>query len=364
MTIFAAVRHLIAISIMLGIAFLPMHFVEFEAPCDIMHTDSTPSVRRIRIVAGGDFMQHTPQLKAAQNNEGHYDYIHSLRFVTPIFRQADISIINLETTLSRSGPYTGYPCFSSPAEVAIALRDMGIDVVAMANNHCCDRVARGIRSTTAIIDSLGMLRTGVFRDSVDFQQNRICYIKQNGISFAIINYTYGTNGIPIPKGCKVAQLDTVAMAEDFDIIEQQKVDCIIAVVHWGAEYQRSPNSSQLRIESFFKRHDVDIIIGSHPHVVQPYRCDSIKGITLYSLGNFVSNQRKRYCDGGAIAVIDIEHREGEGLRYSLNLEPVWVQKPHYTLITRSVGDTLPMSASDRYAYEQFINDFDSLGQIN
>ena len=109
-----------------------------------------------------------------------------------------------------------------------------------------------------------------------------------------------------------------------------------------------------------KRQGVNIIIGSHPHVVQPYKCDSIQGITLYSLGNFVSNQRKRYCDGGIIAVIDIEKRNGAELRYSLDIKPIWVQKPNYTLLTREVGDTLKMNIADRTAYEQFIKDCELL----
>ena len=358
--IFVAMRYVVAIFIMLCVAFLPLHFVKFDTLPEMPQIDSTLLTKRVRIVAGGDFMQHAPQLRAARNAAGRYDYAHSMRYVAPIFRQADIAIINLETTLSKTGPYSGYPCFCSPAEVADVLNSMGVDVVAMANNHCCDRWARGILSTTDIIDSIGMKRVGVFRDSVDFKTNRIFYIKQNEISFAIVNYTYGTNGIPVPKGCKVALLDTVLMAEDFNIIKHKSVDCVIAVVHWGAEYQRKPNASQRRIETFMKRHGVDIIIGSHPHVVQPYKCDSLQGITLYSLGNFVSNQRKRYCDGGIVAVIDIESHNGGDLHYSLDVKPVWVQKPHYTLLTRDVGDTLKMNIADRNAYEQFMSDCELL----
>lgn len=340
---------------MLVVAFLPLYFVEFEAPAAEMSDETrVEQKRRVRIVAGGDFMQHSPQIRAARRADGGYDYHASLRYVAPLFRDADIAIINLETTLSHKGSYTGYPCFCSPAEVAVALRDMGVDVVAMANNHCCDRWAEGINSTTAIIDSLGMKRVGVWRDSVDYRRNRICYINQNDISFAIVNYTYGTNGIPVPKGSYVAHLDTLAMAEDFARIEQDSVDCVVAVVHWGAEYQLKPNSTQYRLERFMKRHGVDIIIGSHPHVVQPYKCDSVNGVTIYSLGNFVSNQRKPHCDGGIVAVIDVERNESGEIRYALKVEPVWVQTPGYTVLPRQVGDTLRMSKTDRAMYERFM----------
>ena len=355
MLIFVNMKNLVSIAIMLIVAFLPLHFVEFDAPeAEESAEEPEVQVRRVRIVAGGDFMQHTPQLKAARTIDGAYDYSQSLKYVTPLFRDADIAIINLETTLSRKGPYSGYPCFCSPAEVAVALRDMGVDVVAMANNHCCDRGIRGIRSTTAIVDSLGMKRIGVWRDSVDYRANRICYITRNDLSFAIVNYTYGTNGIPVPKACRVAHLDTLAMAEDFALIAQDSVDCVIAVVHWGAEYQLKPNSEQYRLEKFMKRCGADIIIGSHPHVVQPYKCDSVDGVTLYSLGNFVSNQRKPHCDGGVVALIDVELNASGEMRYTLDIEPIWVQTPGYAILPRQVGDTLRISKADRAMYDRFM----------
>lgn len=354
--IFVAVRYLAAIFFMFALAFVPLHFVEFDAPHEISCVDSATLVRRVRIVAGGDFMQHTPQMQAARLAGGGYDYTPSLKYVSPMFRDADLAIINLETTLSKSGPYSGYPCFVSPAEVAEAMRDMGVDVAAMANNHCLDRGRRGVYSTTEILDSLGIKRIGVFRDSVDYRRNRICYLNLCDISFAVVNYTYGTNGIPVPKGCGVARLDTVAMAVDFDLIARDSVDCLVAVVHWGLEYERKPNAEQRRLEQFMRRKGVDIIIGSHPHVVQPYVCDSVQGVTLYSLGNFVSNQRKRYCDGGIVATIDIERRADGQMRYGLGIEPVWVQKPHYRLIPQSVGDTLQMTSADREAYNIFMED--------
>lgn len=349
-------RYFVAIVFMFALAFLPLHFVEFDASHEVACVDSTTLVRRVRIVAGGDFMQHTPQVQAARLAEGGYDYTPSLRYVAPMFRTADLAIINLETTLAEKGPYSGYPCFSSPAEVAEAMRDMGIDVVAMANNHCLDRGRRGVYSTTKILDSLGLRRVGVFCDSVDYKLNRICYLNLCDISFAVVNYTYGTNGIAVPKGCRVAHLDTLSMAADFDLIARDSVDCVVAVVHWGVEYERKPNKEQHRLEAFMRRRGVDVIIGSHPHVVQPYECDSVQGVTLYSLGNFVSNQRKRYCDGGIVAVIDVRRRADGELRYTLDVEPVWVQRPHYTLIPQSVGDTLAMSASDRAAYRRFVDD--------
>lgn len=349
-----------AILLMLLTAFAPLYFAQQRAAAAAASAkeitpDSVVLYSRVRIAAAGDLMQHTPQIEAAKCADG-YDYRPTFRHIAHHFRNADIAIVNLETTLSNEGPYKGYPCFRSPRQVAEAMKDMGVDVVALANNHCCDQSSHGINSTTSIIDSLGMRRIGVFRDSIDYKNNNICYLNHYNISFAIVNYTYGTNGLPTPKGRIVNRIDTIAMARDFAEIAKADVDCVIAVVHWGEEYQRKPNSTQLRLEKFMRRNGVDIIIGSHPHVIQPATCDPKQGITLYSLGNFVSNQSKRYTDGGLIAVIDVTRIADEPLRYSLELIPVWVWRPTYTLLPPAVGDTLRMSSSSRAAYNTFMQD--------
>lgn len=357
--IFVAMRIIIAIIFMLAAAFSPFVILPHNEPmpCPM---DSTTLRHRVRIVAAGDLMVHTPQLTAARCSDGGYDFSHSMRFVAPYFRDADLAIINLETTLSQHQPYTGYPCFKSPIAVAEAMRDMGIDVVALANNHCCDGGAKGIKTTTAVLDSLGLMRVGVYTDSVDYKRNNICYIKSNNISFAIVNYTYGTNGLPTPRGMIVNRLDTVAMARDFSAIARDSVDCLIAVVHWGNEYERRPNRRQMELEKFMRRNGVDVILGSHPHVVQKVEVDSVKGVTLWSMGNFVSNQRKRYCDGGIIGIIDIERVGNDPLKYSLNTIPVWVQRPGYDILLPEVGDTLKMSNFDHSSYTLFMNDTQEL----
>lgn len=337
-------------------ATLSLFFAGAAFPTDT----SGGSVRRVRIVAAGDLMQHLPQVNAALDSCGRYDYGKSFRHVARIMSDADLAIVNLETTLSDEGPYSGYPSFRSPAAVADAMRDMQIDLAAMANNHCCDRGGAGIRSTTRILDSRGIRRTGVYRDSIDHRLNNVHIFRRNGLSLAVINYTYGTNGLPVPKGCIVNRLDTTVMARDIAAAKDLKPDCIIAVVHWGNEYQRHPDAAQRSMAAFMRRHGVDVIIGSHPHVVQPVECDSKEGVTIYSLGNFVSNQRKRYCDGGIIATIDIERRGDGPLTYSLDVTPVWVHTPGYTILPPEVADTMSMDNVSRQRYELFINDTRSL----
>lgn len=321
-------------------------------------------VRRARIVAAGDLMQHQPQIDAALCVNGRYDYSESFKYVEPYFRGADLSIINLETTLSYEGPYSGYPAFCSPAAVADAMRDMSIDVAALANNHCCDKGARGIKSTCSILDSYGINRVGVYSDSVDYKLNRVCYLKRNDIRFAVVNYTYGVNSPSIPHGCIVNQIDTLSIAQDLAIIDKAQVDCVIAFMHWGYEYQHKAHPNQRKVSDFLQRNGVDLVIGSHPHVVQPVERSDDGRVTLYSLGNFVSNQRKRYSDGGLIATIDVEIRDSlsdgcvvaSDKKYNLKLTPVWVYTPGYVVLPEPVGDTLQMNSVSRQQYNLFIGD--------
>ncbi len=312
------------------------------------------TVRRATLVFAGDLMLHKPQLARARTADGSYDFRPVFRHVAERFRQADYAVLNLETTLARSG-HTGYPCFRSPAETASALADMGIDAVATANNHCCDGGSRGIAFTVAVLDSLGIRHTGAFADSADFRSNHPLRFERGGISFAMFSHTYGTNGIPTPVGRLVNRLDTIAMARELSAVDRDSVDVVIEFVHWGNEYERVENAEQRRLADFLRRHGVDLVIGSHPHVVQPFEADSSHAV-IYSLGNLVSNQQWRYSDGGLIASVEVVKRGGGRPEYSLSLEPVWVKTPEYSLIPPEVGDTLPMSAEQRRRYEEFVSD--------
>lgn len=363
LAIFEIVKSLLVILLMFTSVFAPMFLNDGSK--EGVFEGRWSRVRAVRIVAAGDLMQHLPQVMAARlkDDTTKYDYTPSFRYVASRFRDADLSIVNLETTLSESGPYYGYPCFKSPAEVADAMQDMGIDVAALANNHCCDRGAYGIKSTAEILDKRGVSRVGVCRDSVEYKVNNVLYLKRSGISFAIVNYTYGTNGINVPKGMVVNHLDSVVMARDLASINRDSVDCVIAVVHWGNEYERQPNREQKMMADFMRRSGVDIILGSHPHVVQPFEVDD-KGVTLYSLGNFVSNQRTRYRDGGLIATIDVtivERGEGEevksrSVKYDLDVTPVWAHLPDYAVIPPEVGDVMQMNYDSRTRYNRFMED--------
>ena len=335
-------------------------YVEYFVPLRKMVTATCevaiqplPPLRRARVIFGGDVMAHTPQITAAKTADG-YSFARSFEYVAPIMQQADLAIVNLETTLSRRPPYSGYPMFRAPVELAVELRNAGIDAVALANNHICDRGASGLLSTVEVLDSLNIKYMGAYADSLARQP---LYISAADLTIAMLNYTYGTNGLPTPRGMVVNRIDTVQMAADIAAIDRSRADVVCVVVHWGEEYQRRPNRAQRAVADFCRRQGVELIIGSHPHVAQPIECDSAaRWATVYSLGNMVSNQQWRYSDGGLMVEVVLS-RVGEAApSMSVRALPIWVLCPDYRIITPSVGDTLTMSTVARGRYNQFMND--------
>lgn len=313
-----------------------------------------PSPQRVRMWFGGDVMQHLPQVAAARSGAG-FDYGPVFAALAPRMQAADLAVVNLETTLTRTNRYTGYPLFRSPVALADALRDAGVDVAVMANNHCCDGGAEGIRTTIEELNRCGIRHTGVFADSVDYQRNNPLYLSCHGMRIALINYTYGTNGMPVPRGMIVNRIDTLQMARDAAAARARGVDLIVACLHWGNEYERRANASQRQVAAFLRRQGVDVVVGSHPHVVQPWEADSTH-VVLYSLGNLVSNQRRRYTDGGLVARIDaVRHPDGR-MRYTLETTPVWVALPRYRILPPEAADTLSLPA----AYATFRADIEAL----
>ena len=330
------------------------------AQCEESVTDSVElGPKRMRLLFAGDIMCHLPQVESAQCEDGTLDFRPSFEGVKSYFDQADLAIVNLETTISPNSQHSGYPRFASPAEFADALAWLGADVALLANNHCCDKGAKGIRSTVAKLDTLGIAHTGAFYSKEDYEQNNILRFEHNGIKLSLINYTYGTNGIPTPKSCIVNLIDTVRIANDV-ALALDGADCVVACMHWGYEYQRKPAPSQRQLAKFLHRHGVDIVVGSHPHVIQPYTATE-EQITIYSLGNFISNQQDRHTDGGLLAEIEIEKVNDSLCTYSLRTIPVWVKKnPGHKLISSEFASEEEMSDSQRALYNRFINDTERL----
>jgi poly-gamma-glutamate capsule biosynthesis protein CapA/YwtB (metallophosphatase superfamily) len=261
---------------------------------------------RISLLFLGDLMQHDSQIKAAYDPSAkQYDYSSCFQFVKPYLASADLAIGNLEVTLA-GPPYKGYPQFSAPDEFALTLKDAGMDVLVTANNHCLDRGRKGLERTIMMLDSLGIIHTGTFRDTVERMNDYPMLFEKNGFSFALLNYTYGTNGIPVTKPNIVNTIDTAVIRKDIIKAKQTLPDAIIVFMHWGQEYQSLPSKWQKDVTEFCFRLGAKLVIGAHPHVLQPmeWRKESDQ-LIVYSLGNFVSGQRDRYKNGGAMLRVDL-----------------------------------------------------------
>ncbi len=301
-----------------------------KRPVEVVHEEPTPDTLTLMFI--GDVMSHMPQVDAARLPDGTYDYAPCYRFLAPYIASADICIANMEVPLA-GAPYSGYPQFSCPDAMMSQLFDAGVDVFLTANNHTCDKGAKGIRRTIQVMDSLGIPHVGTYLDSTDFQQRNPLMVERDGFRVAVLNYTYGTNGIPAPNPFIVNMLDSAAIARDIARARELKADYIVVMPHWGIEYERKQNKGQKGYANYMYECGADMVIGGHPHVVQPITLENrdqygvAQRITAYSLGNFVSNQRKRYTDGGIIVKCEIV-RDTNGTVRVTDYEylPYWVYR--------------------------------------
>ena len=287
--------------------------------------------RRVTLLFAGDAMMHTPQIYAAKTDSGYYFYS-VFDHIRDQIKAADIAGVNLETTFGGE-PFTGYPTFSSPKEYATALRQAGFNIFFTANNHALDTGQEGLEQTIQTIREVGAKQTGTFFNQ---EQRYLLYplmIIKNGIRIAMLNYTYGTNGLRASSPNIVNLIDTTLIKQDIVATQKLQPDIVIAVMHWGEEYHTQPSVHQKKIAQFLFHHNVRIIIGHHPHLLQTIETqrapnDSITHTVYYSLGNFYSNQRKPNRDGGMLAQIVLSKAHSnatvtiEQADYSL----VWVNK--------------------------------------
>lgn len=261
----------------------------------------------------GDVMQHDGQIEAAYNSaSGNYEYDDAFQFVTPILNQYDLRIANLEVTLAGK-PYKGYPQFSAPDELAETLVNSGFNVIITANNHSCDRGAKGVERTLDELDRLGVKHTGTFRSKAERDSLYPLILEEKGMRIAVLNYTYGTNGIFVAAPLIINYIDSAVIKKDVERAKALNADYIICTMHWGTEYKFLPNNYQQRFESWCYDLGIDMVIGGHPHVVQPIERKTVGGeekLTVWSLGNFVSNMQTRPTRGGLMVGASVK-REGE-----------------------------------------------------
>lgn len=317
-------------------------------------SNDNSSVKNVTISAIGDIMAHDDQLKAQFDKDTNtYSFDNNFKYVKPYISKSDLAIGNLETTLA--GPkakYSSFPKFNSPDELADAIKNSGIDIVSTINNHTYDRGSDGVYRTLDVLNSKNIEHVGTKKNDTD--ENFL--IKDiDGVKLGVTAFSYGQvygsttalNGLPVNyndlNNLNIFNSSYVDIAfneikDTLDVMNNKETDLQAVILHWGDEYTRQPNKFQKELAKKLCDYGVDIIIGSHPHMVQPIEMinsdeNDNETLVIYSLGNFLSNQRneilnKKYTEDGVIVNIDIDKNLNTGETTISNVEyiPTWVNK--------------------------------------
>ena len=306
------------------------------------------------LVFVGDAMQHQAQLDRAKELAGGkgYDYSGCFTYIAPTITEADYAVCNLEVPLGGGPDYSGFPCFSAPDSYARALKDAGFDMFLTANNHCLDRHDKAARRTLTALDALGVDHIGTYNDAAD-RAAKVPFIKNiNGIKFGFLNYTYGTNGIEPREGAEVSLIDKKKMAEEIRKTREAGAEIVVVTMHWGVEYVLLQNRNQEELADFLVDQGVDLIIGGHPHVIQPMKVvrndkENKDVLVVYSLGNFISNMKTADTTGGALVRVRVERdAEGKARFKTANYDTFFSAKPaggrtNYTVIPSWMPEKIP-----------------------
>jgi len=263
----------------------------------------------VSLIFAGDIMGHSPQYNAAYNPKTKsYNYDICFQTVKSYIEAADFAVVNLEVPLA-GAPYSGYPNFSSPDALLDGLKNAGYDVILTANNHALDRGKSGLERTIRTIKKRNLLFAGSYVDKLQRDSVYPILLEQKGLKIALLNCTYGTNWGVTTYPNIVNYLDTIQILNDIRQAEAKNADILIMTVHWGTEYEMKSNPIQKNYARFFVQNGIDLVIGSHPHVVQNAEFligkDSIRVPVFYSLGNSLTNQRDTNTDGGIMVKVEI-----------------------------------------------------------
>ena len=247
--------------------------------------------KTMSLVMVGDALIHDSIYKDAYVGDNNYDFLDMFEYVGEDIKDYDLKYYNQETIIGgKDLGLSNYPMFNSPDEIGSDLVKTGFNMVSLANNHSLDKGERGINYSVNFWKSMdGVISAGSYNSWED--RNEVKIYEKNGIKFAFLSYTTGTNGIPLPEGKEylVNVYSDDVVKDDISAVKD-KVDVIIVAMHWGSEYTHIPTSEEKRIATYLSSLGVNLIIGCHPHVIQPV--DFIGDtLVIYSLGNFISSQR-------------------------------------------------------------------------
>jgi poly-gamma-glutamate capsule biosynthesis protein CapA/YwtB (metallophosphatase superfamily) len=313
-------------------------------------------VKNITITSVGDIMMHEPQIKSGSLGNGNYDFSMMFKSIKPYIEKADFAIGNLETTLAgKEKKYTGYPMFNAPEILAKNIKEAGFDMVTTANNHSLDRKFYGVVKTIENLDNAGLLHIGTYKTKEDSEAIFVEDIK--GIKVAFLVYTYGTNGLMVPEKFAVNLIDRSKIFEDIKKAKSLNVDMIITSMHFGNEYQTNQNKTQKDLVNFLFQNGVDVVLGSHPHVLQPVEMKKVKDVygiekerfVIYSQGNIVSNMSSRYKNSGVIINLNIIKDKNGTTIDKVEYIPTMVDLSYNTKAKKTTFEILPIFSESDYA---------------
>ncbi len=277
----------------------------------------------LTVTMAGDCLLHEGLRDNALCEDGAFDFSHQIELMEGTFC-ADLNIVNMENPINAYGGNKrlhGYPCFNAPDEFAAAIAGMGVDVGITANNHCLDNGIDGLINNLGNIRKYGIDTVGTYASQKERDTPYICNI--NGIKVGIVAFTESTNGIKLEDSCErfaVCRLDSAdTVLSEVEKLREQGAECIIAAVHWGEEYTNEPLPPETELAQHLCEGGVDIIMGSHPHVVQPIerlrvqRADGVEHecLVIYSLGNFYACQGSRGSSTRRSITVSVRLERGE-----------------------------------------------------
>ena len=304
-------------------------------------TTATEQETSARIMANGDLLYHDIIYISAKKSDGTYDFHENFEYVKPWLKQADLVIGDFEGTVNKDHYLAGYPLFNAPGEVMDAIKDAGYQVLDLAHNHILDSQIEGVVSTADAIEKAGMTPIGVYthepRDKAPIVIKEV-----NGIKVAILAYSYGFNGIEQSISQEdynryLSDLDEDKMKAEIERAEKE-ADITIIMPQMGVEYQIEPTEEQKKLYHKMIDWGADIIFGGHPHVVEPAETvekNGDKKLIIYSMGNFISNQRietmqdvenAKWTERGVLMDVTIKKKSGKTTIETAQAHPSWVSR--------------------------------------
>ncbi len=302
---------------------------------DSRETGGKSGVKTARVVANGDILCHDALYYTAKKSDGGYDFNPFFEYVKPWIEGADLAIGDYEGTISDKHPLGGYPLFNAPIEIADTMKDLGYDVVDLAHNHILDTGLYGLKYTNKVFKDRGLDVVGVHVDKKR-SEDKILIKEVNGIKIAILAYAYGYNGMEANLTAEehnnyLADLNEEKMKEEIQRAEKE-ADITIVMPQMGVEYRLQPTEEQKVLYRKMIDWGADVIFGGHPHVIEPAETvekDGDKKFIIYSMGNFISNQRMERMDNkwperGLLMDVTFEKNNGKTIIKTVKAHPTLV----------------------------------------